>query len=127
VWFYESLYPDIKIGIKGKIVYKKKTPYQDLRIYQTPRFGRMLTLDGAIQTTQNDEFIYHEMLTHPLLLSHPDAKNVLVIGAGDGGVLREVLKHKVKQVILVEIDSDVIELSKKYLPTISKGAFNDKR
>lgn len=127
MWFFESLYPDIKIGIKGKIVYKKKTSYQDLRIYDTPCFGRMLTLDGAVQTTQKDEFIYHEMLTHPLLLTHPKPEKVLVIGAGDGGVLREVLKHKVKQVVLVEIDKAVIDLSRKYLPTLSKGAFTDKR
>lgn len=122
MWFYESLYPDIKLGIKGKLIYKKKTPYQDLRIYSSPRFGNTLTLDGAIQTTEKDEFIYHEMLTHPPLLSCPRAQKVLVIGAGDGGVLREVLKHKIKKVYLVEIDDAVICTSQRYLPSISKGA-----
>ena len=120
-WFYERLYPDIKIGIKGKLIHRKRTPYQDLKIFNTPRFGKMLTLDGTIQTTEKDEFIYHEMLTHPLLLSCAHPRKVLVIGAGDGGVLREVLKHKTKKVTLVEIDDDVIQTSKKYLPSISRG------
>ena len=102
MWFYEVLYPDIKIGIKGKLIHRKKTAYQDLRIYNTPRFGNTMTLDGAIQTTEKDGFIYHEMLTHPLLLSCPNPEKILVIGAGDGGVLREVLKHKVDKVFLVE-------------------------
>lgn len=128
MWFYETLYPDIKIGIKGKVIYKKKTHFQDLRIYDTPRFGKTLTLDGAIQTTEKDEFIYHEMLTHPLFLTYPNPQKVLVIGAGDGGVLREVLKHKVSQVYLVEIDNEVIRLSQRYLPSLSDGAFTkDKR
>lgn len=121
-WFYERLYPDVQLGIQGKIIYQKKTPYQDLKIYDTPRLGRMLTLDGTVQTTEKDEFIYHEMLTHPLLLSHPAPQKVLVIGGGDGGVVREVLKHKtVDKVYLVEIDDSVIKNSEKYLPSICKG------
>jgi spermidine synthase len=129
MWFYETLYPDIKLGIRGKLIYKKRTPYQDLRIYDTDYFGKILTLDGAVQTTEKDEFIYHEMLTHPLVLSHPKPEKVLVIGAGDGGVLREILKHDiVKQAYLVEIDNEVILLSQRLLPSISKGAFTkDKR
>ena len=128
MWLYETLYPDVKLGIRGKLIYKKKTPYQDLRIYDTPRFGKTLILDGAIQTTERDEFIYHEMLTHPPLLAHPGPEKVLVIGAGDGGVLREVLKHGIKKVYLVEIDSEVIRVSKRYLPSLSNGAFGkDKR
>lgn len=123
MWFYERLYPDIKIGVKGKLIYKKKTHFQDLRIYKTPRFGNMLTLDGAIQTTAKDEFIYHEMLTHPVLLSCPNPKKVLVVGAGDGGILREVLKHKVEKAYIVEIDNEVIRTSKRYLPSINDGAF----
>jgi spermidine synthase len=127
MWFYETLYPDIKLGLKGKLIYKKKTPYQDLRIYKTCRFGNVLLLDGAIQTTQKDEFIYHEMLTHPVLLLHPNPQNILVIGAGDGGVLREALKHKIKKVTLVEIDKEVIKLSERYLPSICRNSFNNKR
>lgn len=127
MWLQETLYPDIKLEIKGKLLYKKKTPYQNCRIYQTKQFKRLLLLDDAIQTTEADEHIYHEMLVHPGLLSLPRPKKVLVIGGGDGGVLREVLKHPVDEVIMVEIDKDVIELSKKYLPSLSKGAFSDKR
>jgi spermidine synthase len=127
MWFYETLYPDIKLGLRGKLIYKKKTPYQDLRIYKSSRFGNVLVLDGAIQTTQKDEFIYHEMLTHPVLFLHPNPKNILVIGAGDGGVLREVLKHKIKKAVLVEIDEEVIKLSKKYLASICRNSFENKK
>jgi spermidine synthase len=128
MWFYETLYPDIKLGLKGKLIYKKKTPYQDLKIYETPRFGKVLVLDGVVQTTEKDEFIYHEMLTHPVLLAHPKPEKILIIGAGDGGVLREVLKHKkIKKVCMVEIDKAVISASQKYLPSISQGAFRDRR
>lgn len=127
MWAYEKLYPDIETGIEGELLFEKKTPYQDLKIYQTSILGRVLFLDGTIQTTEKDEFIYHEMLTHPLLLAHPNPEKVLIIGAGDGGVLREVLKHDIKKAVLVEIDEDVITFSKKYLPSICAGAFEDKR
>ncbi|MCF7916871.1 MAG: polyamine aminopropyltransferase [Candidatus Omnitrophica bacterium] len=127
MWFYETIHSQIRLGIKGKTIYKKKTGHQDCRIYQTKDFGKVLLLDGAIQTTEADEHIYHEMLTHPLLLTHPSPKSVLVIGGGDGGVIREVFKHAVEEVIMVEIDKDVIQLSKKYLPKISKKSFSNKR
>lgn len=123
-WVEELLYPDIKILIEGNPVYKKKTPYQNLEVHDTPRLGKVLMLDNTIQTAEADEFIYHEMLVHPLLLLHPSPKNVLIIGAGDGGALREVLKHKINKATIVEIDADVIELSKKYLPSISDKAFD---
>lgn len=128
MWFYETLYPDIKMGIQGRLIYQKRSPYQQLKIYATPRLGRVLSLDGTVQTTEKDEFIYHEMLTHPVLLECAAAQKVLVIGAGDGGVIREVLKHQVKRVVLVEIDAEVIRASKKFLPALSNGAFTrDKR
>lgn len=126
-WIYENLYSDVKLGIKGKLLYKKKTPYQDLRIYKNSLLGKVLFLDGITQTTESDEFIYHEMITHPLLLAHPNPEKILVIGAGDGGVLREVLKHAIANVTLVEIDEEVIEVSKKYLLSLSKGAFSNKK
>jgi spermidine synthase len=128
MWYFETLYPEVKLGLKGKLLYKKKTPFQDLRIYATSKFGNTLVLDGATQTTEKDEFIYHEMLTHPVMLLHPKPQKILIIGGGDGGILREVLKHKsVKQVYLVEIDRDVIETSKRYLKSICKNSFQDKR
>jgi spermidine synthase len=128
MWIYETLYPDIKVGLKGNLIYKKKSRFQDLRIYKTERFGNVLVLDGAIQTTQKDEFIYHEMMSHTLMLLHPKPERILIIGGGDGGILREVLKYKsVKKAYLVEIDRQVIELTKKYLKSICKNSFSDKR
>jgi len=128
MWCTETLYPDIKISLRGKLIHKEKTPYQNLKIYKTERFGNLLLLDGAIQTTEKDEFIYHEMLTHTVMLLHPNPQNVLIIGGGDGGILREALKYKsVKKVYLVEIDERVIEVSKKYLKNICQKAFQDKR
>ncbi len=127
MWFYENLHPGIKLGLQGKRVCEKQTKYQNCCIYKTPAFGKVLYLDGIIQTTEVDEFIYHEMLVHPLLVACGNPRNVLIIGAGDGGVLREVLKHKVKRVVLVEIDEDVIKFSKKHLTFLNKGSFNDSR
>jgi spermidine synthase len=126
-WIYETLYPNIKLGIKGKLIYGRKTPHQNLKVYNNSHLGNVLFLDGAIQTTEKDEFIYHEMLTHPVLLTHPHPENILVIGAGDGGVLREILKHKIKKITLVEIDDAVIRVSKKYLPSLSRGAFSNRK
>jgi len=127
MWYYEALFNDVRLALEGKLIYGEKTPYQNLQIYQTSRLGKILVLDKMTQTAEKDEFIYHEMVTHPLLLTHPRPEKVLIIGAGDGGVLREVLKHDVKQAYLVEIDERVINLSIKYLPSLSKGAFSDKR
>lgn len=128
MWFYEKLFPEIRLSIKGNLLYKTKTAFQNLKIFDSDLLGKMLVLDDIIQTTEKDEFIYHEMMTHPLLLAHPDPENILIIGAGDGGILREVLKHRsVKKAVLVEIDETVISVSKKYLPSLSKGAFNNKR
>lgn len=128
-FFFEELYPHIKIGLKiERVLYQKKTPFQRMQILETPSFGRVLTLDGVIQTTEKDEFIYHEMLVHPALFLHSAPERVLVIGAGDGGVLREVLKHKrVEEVTLVEIDREVIEVSEKFLSRICKDSFKHKK
>ncbi len=111
-----------------KKVFSGQSKYQKIEIFDTYEFGRMLVLDGLIQLAKKDEPIYHEMLVQPAMFYHPNPKRVLIVGGGDGGSLREVLKHKtVKEVILDDIDEKVIEVSKKYLPFVSKGAFNDKR
>jgi spermidine synthase len=128
MWFYESLFPLVKLGLKVKEnLVSKKSLYQKIDILDTYEFGRVLVLDGIVQTTERDEFIYHEMLSHLAMLSHPHPKTVLIIGGGDGGILREVLKYPVREVFLVEIDEKVIELSKTYLSSICRNSFNDRR
>jgi spermidine synthase len=101
--------------------------FQRLEVFSTPRFGTVLALDGVIQTTTADEFIYHEMMVHPPLVAHGAARRVLIVGGGDGGCLREVLKHPVEGVTLVEIDAAVIAASRRFLPGLSAGAFDDPR
>jgi len=128
VWFYESLFPLVRLGLKvKKTLVSKKSRYQEIKILDTYQFGRALVLDGIVQTTEEDEFIYHEMLSHLPMVSHPNPEEVLIIGGGDGGILREVLKHPVKEVFLVEIDKEVIEFSKTYLPGVSGNSFDDAR
>ena len=110
------------------VLYDSNTDHQRLRVFENARFGRVLTLDDVVQTTEGDNFIYHEMMTHVPILAHGAAKRVCIIGGGDGGMAREVLRHKsVKHVTLVEIDAGVVEFSKEYLPTLSQGAFDDPR
>ncbi len=111
-----------------KMLHEVRTEHQHLVIFQNPRMGRVMALDGVIQTTEADEFIYHEMLTHVPILAHGRAKRVLIIGGGDGGMLREVAKHAtVEHITMVEIDGTVVEMCKEYLPNHSKGAFDDAR
>jgi spermidine synthase len=121
LWFYEKQTPHLEFCTHvKKTLYTETTEFQDLKVLDTHEFGRTLVLDGAIQTTIRDEFIYHEMITHVPLFTHPNPEKVLVIGGGDGGTVREVLKHsQVKKVHLVEIDRRVVEVAKEYLPEIS--------
>ncbi len=110
-----------------EIIYKTKSKFQDIMVIKNPYYGKMLILDDVVQITERDEFFYHEMLTHVVLHAHPQPKKVVVIGGGDGGVVREVLKHKtVKKVYFVEIDEEVINVSRKYFPSVSSGV-NDPR
>lgn len=111
-----------------KVLYREKTDHQDLVIFENPVLGRVMALDGVVQTTERDEFIYHEMLTHVPLLAHGQAKKVLIIGGGDGGMLREVSRHPgVEQITMVEIDAGVVEFCRQYLPNHSAGAYDDPR
>ncbi|RMR05052.1 Spermidine synthase [Pseudomonas savastanoi pv. glycinea] len=111
-----------------KMLHEVRTEHQHLVIFQNPRMGRVMALDGVIQTTEADEFIYHEMLTHVPILAHGAARRVLIIGGGDGGMLREVAKHDtVEHITMVEIDGTVVEMCKEFLPEHSKGAFDDSR
>jgi spermidine synthase len=103
-----------------------RSSYQKIEVFDTDFFGRVLMLDGLVQTTTKDEFFYHEMLVHPALFSHPRPEEVLIIGGGDGGALREVLRYPVKQATLVEIDGRVIEVCKKFFPWL-RPALRDAR
>lgn len=111
-----------------KIYFENKTGHQHLVIFENAKFGRVMALDGIIQTTEADEFIYHEMLTHVPLFAHGKVKDVLIIGGGDGGMLREVCKHStIEHITQVEIDDQVVEMCKEYLPNHSAGAYDDPR
>ena len=123
IWFQNKYSPDtfLKIKIK-KSLFKQQSDFQKIEIIDTHEFGRMLVLDGIVNVTEKDEFIYHEMMVHVPVFTHPNPKDVLVIGGGDGGVVREILKHsQVKRLDLVEIDPLVVDISKKYLPGVSAG------
>jgi len=110
-----------------KVLYKGKSKFQEIMVFENPYFGKILVLDGVVQLTERDEFIYHEMLTHVLMHAHPEAKNVAVIGGGDGGAVREVLKHgSVKKLYFIEIDEEVIKVSKEFFPSVS-SAIDDSR
>ncbi|NLW25036.1 MAG: polyamine aminopropyltransferase [Clostridia bacterium] len=126
LWFTELQTNQMAISLQIKeTLHLEKSEYQEISVVDTYEFGRMLLLDGIIMTTIKDEFVYHEMISLPALNTHPNPKNVLVIGGGDGGAIREIVKHpKVEKAILCEIDGQVIEVSKKYLPEIS-CALND--
>lgn len=110
-----------------KRLFKGKSPFQTVEVVVTAGHGRLLLIDGMTMVSERDEFVYHEMIAHPALFLHPKPKNVLVIGGGDGGTVREVLKHKsVESCTLVEIDGLVVEASRKYIPQTAK-ALSDKR
>jgi len=110
-----------------EIICQRKTRYQELLVFKNPYFGRVLALDGVVQLTEKDEFFYHEMLAQVALHAHPKPQDILIIGGGDGGSLREVLKHRmVQKATLVEMDGEVIEVSKEFFPTLSTG-FSDPR
>jgi spermidine synthase len=131
LWFFEDLYTDTTYGFKVKkvLVPETDTGFQKLMILETERFGRVLVLDGIVQLTEEDEGIYHEWIVHwPLFSLLKPAKNVLIIGGGDGGVAREVLRHSsVKSVTMVEIDKQVIDNCREFMPSVSEGIWDDKR
>lgn len=128
-WFEETLHPGLHTRLRiDKLLYEGKSDHQHLVLFENPEFGRVLALNGVVQTTERDEFIYHEMLAHLPLLAHGQAREILIIGGGDGGMLEEVLKHEdVAHATLVEIDQGVIDFSKQYLRSICGDAFEDPR
>jgi spermidine synthase len=108
-------------------LYSGKSDFQKIEVLQTADYGNMLVLDGMIQTTEKDEFTYHENLCHLPMFYHPNSQKILIIGGGDGGAIEEILKHPVQEVYMVDIDEKVTEISKKYLPTLSNGAFDNEK
>ncbi|MEM2073383.1 MAG: polyamine aminopropyltransferase [Nitrososphaeria archaeon] len=128
-WFVEHQTPYTSIVHKVKrIIYSGKTEYQQVDIIETYDLGLCLVLDGKVQSSTKDEWIYHETLVHPTLFTHPEPKRVLIIGGGEGATAREVLKHKcVEKVVMIDIDKQVVELSKKYLREMCGNTFEDPR
>lgn len=128
-WFQERLFPHVRQTFEiTKVLYRERTEHQDLIIFETPTYGRVLALDSIIQVTEKDEYVYHEMMTHMPIVAHGRARRVLIIGGGDGGILREALRHKaVERVTMVEIDRAVVDMCLAYMPSIPRNAFKDKR
>jgi len=128
-WINETLYSawGQRFAVKRELA-RVQSEFQDICIFESYTHGRVMVLDGVIQITEGDEFVYQEMITHVPLLAHGEASRVLIIGAGDGGVLKRVLQHKnVIQAVMVEIDGEVIRLCKEFLPAIAGDAWNDPR
>ena len=127
--FIETLYHGYGQAFEvEEVLYEEKTDHQHLLIFRNALFGRVMVLDGVVQTTEKDEFVYHEMLAHVPILAHGRVSRILIVGGGDGGMLREVCKHRgIQTVVQVELDMVVVALSRQYLPAHSQGAFDDPR
>ena len=128
-WHFELVTNDLMVLYRFQdIIHTAKTPYQTVDILDTDTFGRCLVLDGKTQSTEVDEYIYHEPLVHPALLFHPGPKSVFIGGGGEGATLREVLSHKsVQRVVMLDLDADVVETCRRFLPKHHQGKFEDSR
>ena len=128
LWFSEYHTKNVRFSIRvNRQLHDEQSEYQHISVYESPDFGRFLTLDGALMLTQRDEFIYHEMIVHVPMAVNPGVRDVLVIGAGDGGVARELAKYAgIQSIDVVEIDAHVVDVCKAYLPDTASG-FADKR
>ncbi len=126
-WMEEVLHPDFRLKLKvDKVLYDSKTDHQRLVLFENESFGRVLVLDDVVQTTEGDEFIYHEMLAHLPILAHGGVRRALIVGGGDGGMAEEVLKHAgVERLTQVEIDQGVVDFAKDYLGGICGTAYED--
>ncbi|MFC2058285.1 polyamine aminopropyltransferase [Chloroflexota bacterium] len=128
-WFMEFVTPDViqQFSISN-IIYTGKTQFQSVQIVESPAFGKCLILDGKIQSSELDEPVYHEALVHPAMITHPHPRTVFIGGGGEGSTLREVLRHNtVEKVVMVDLDKEVVDLCKEYLPSMHQGAFEDSR
>ena len=128
-WHYEYITPDLLQAERvNEVIYTGRTAYQHVTIQDTACFGRSLVLDAKTQSTELDEFVYHEALVHPCMVAHPDPRSVFVAGGGEGATIREVFSHgSVDRAVMVDIDSEVVELCRQHLPNHHRGAFDDPR
>ena len=128
-WFIEGVYPDLFVMLKVRqVYYSGQTAYQKVEVLDSELFGRSLVLDGKTQSTERDEHIYHETLVHPAMFCHPGPEQVFIGGGGEGGTLREVLAHKsVERATMIDLDPEVVQLCKEYLPNHHQGSFDDPR
>lgn len=128
-WTAEAVTPSLhQLTRVNNIVYSGRTKYQRIEILDTEPFGRVLRLDGKTQSSQSDEYVYHEALVHPVMLHHPAPRRVFIGGGGEGATLREALRHRsVESVVMVDLDEEVVSLCKEHLPTWHQGAFDDPR
>jgi|YelNatPaOPRAMG01_1025707.scaffolds.fasta_scaffold05545_4 spermidine synthase len=128
-WFHDYFAPtEVHLHGYKRMLYQKETPYQLLEIVDSPYFGRMLILDGDVQSSEKDEYIYHEALVQPAMVLHPNPRRVLVMGGGEGATLREVLRHKtVEKALMFDLDPEVVNACRELLPEWSAGAFDDPR
>ncbi len=129
IWFYDRYTPsEVHAHRAGRVIAKTTTKFQDVTIQEFEHLGRVLILDGKIQSAEVDEYIYHELLVHPAMLAHPKPRRVLLCGGGEGAPLREILRHpSVESVIMVDIDADLVALCKEHLPGWHAGAFDNPR
>lgn len=128
-WAVEMITPYEKRMFKvDRTIYRNRSKYQLIEIHETPGYGKVLMLDYKVQSSEKDEWIYHESLVHPALVTHPSPKDILVIGGGEGATAREALKHStVRSLTMVDIDEDVIKVCKEYIPEMNAGVFEDRR
>jgi len=123
LWLEELQLGNMRLGLRADtVLHREVSRFQEILVVDTYAFGRVMMLDGTFQVTEKDEFVYHEMLTHFPLMSHPAPKDVLVIGGGDGGTIREVVKHpEVERAVLCEIDPRVTAVAREFLPSVAQG------
>jgi spermidine synthase len=128
-WFLEPISPELAVMLRvRRVLYSGETAYQKVEVLESKAFGRCLVLDGKTQSTERDEHIYHETLVHPAMLLHPGPRAVFIAGGGEGGTLREVLAHRsVERAVMVDLDREVVDLCRRYLPRHHQGSFDDPR